>query len=281
MWEQGGKTAINQTDLTLKLTILLYLLNNSNYWYVKIPVTIVCLLALLFSRYLYTKPLWLGLALVMTVGNIPHYFEIDNHKFLFIYWCLAIFICLYSDNFEYYLRQNAKWLIGLVFFFACLWKSMSNDYLDGSFFVYSLLTDDRFIQFLLALNVIPKEVVEFNQSSLRYLVNDSPPPHQANLQFTYGIKQLAYFFTYWGLLLEGLIAVAFLLPLKTLFGRYRDYTLALFLVSTYLIAPVWGFGCILSIMGLSQSTEKKFKVFYICLFFLMQVYRIPIFQLLQ
>ena len=55
------------------------------------------------------------------------------------------------------------------------------------------------------------------------------------------------------LALEGVIAVAFLAPLRGSWRQLRDLTLLMFVVLTYAIVPVAGFGLLLVVMSLAQS----------------------------
>ena len=49
----------------------------------------------------------------------------------------------------------------------------------------------------------------------------------------------------------------FLLPTQTLRAKLRHVSLILFAATTYLIAPVPGFGCLLMIMGMSHCSDAQ------------------------
>jgi hypothetical protein len=267
---------INIKQLVLTITLLFFLMNSSKDVYIQLPVSIICLAALIFPDFKLLKITWLCLILIFSIGNTFHYFELDNHKFLYIYWCIAIFACLFSDNFENDLKINAKLLIGFVFAFASLWKIISGDYLNNSFFVFTSITDGRIAGFFGLLHLLSKETIMQNRNAVNYLVNESQPPYQIGLLYTSGIYRIAQFLTYFGLLIEIIISVLFLLPDKISVTKYRDYALIVFLFFTYLVAPVWEFGSILSIIGLAQTDSKKKSAIYVLLFLIMQIYRIHI-----
>jgi hypothetical protein len=88
---------------------------------------------------------WLAVAAVRAVGQLPTgWHVIDNHQYLLTYWCLALGVALLLRDPRSVLRVNARLLIGLAFAFATLWKLISPDFTDGSFFTYTLLVDARF-----------------------------------------------------------------------------------------------------------------------------------------
>ena len=51
---------------------------------------------------------------------------------------------------------------------------------------------------------------------------------------------------------RGAVALAFLSPGSRWLGRHRDHLLITFTVTTYLAAPVLGFGWMLLVLGLAQ-----------------------------
>jgi hypothetical protein len=58
----------------------------------------------------------------------------DNHIYLLAYWCLVLFLVLNvpAPARQRALALNARWLIGLAFLFAILWKAvLSPDFVDG------------------------------------------------------------------------------------------------------------------------------------------------------
>ena len=81
--------------------------------------------------------------------------------------------------------------------------------------------------------------------------------------------------TWWTVLLEGAVAVAFLWLLERGVSRWRDALLLLFCVTTYAIAPVEGFGWLLISMGVAQgeSKQRKMRWAYLTAFALILIYR--------
>lgn len=258
----------------LTVTLLFFTLNSSNYFYVKWLVTIIALTAIVFPKLKARKEIWIGLILTYIVGNVTHYLEIDNHKFLYIYWSVAILLCLFSEDFEKNISINARLLIGLAFFFAVISKIISSDYLDGSFFMWTSLMDTRVTKFLTWIHLMPRDLIIHNNGVYAQLVDKPILPAQAHLKSLPGLYFLSLIFTYAALIVELIIATLFLLPEKHRLSRWRDYPLLLFIASVYLVVPVWEFGSILSIIGSAQANTKRKSAVYLILFLLMQVYRL-------
>jgi len=271
---------LDKTKTVFTATLLLFTLSNSYDIYIKGLMIVVCMAALLIPKLQTVKATWLLIFLIFAVGNIRHYLEIDNHKFLYIYWSLAVFLCLFTDNVEGYLKINAKLMIGLSFSIAFIWKLFSEDYLNGSFFLWTCLTDGRLTKFLSFFHIISKDVIEQNKNAIHYLVYAAPTPYYKQLIQPHGVNFIAKFFTYGGIIMEAIVAALFLLPQKLSITRYRDYPLFLFIIIVYIIAPVWEFGSILSILGMAQTDSKRNVIYYMMLFLLMQLYRIILFHFL-
>ena len=92
-----------------------------------------------------------------------------------------------------------------------------------------------------------------------------------------GLRRLAFVTTWWTLIAEGAIAVAFLWP-KGILGRARHTILLLFCWTTYAVGTVAGFGWILMAMAIAQCEEErpKTRILYLATFLLILLYhRLP------
>jgi hypothetical protein len=74
-------------------------------------------------------------------------------------------------------------------------------------------------------------------------------------------------------LLEGVVALAFLAPPALGIGRLRDAALLVFCAGTYALAPVAGFGWLLLAMGAAQSQSARWRLLYLAVFALVIFYR--------
>jgi hypothetical protein len=87
--------------------------------------------------------------------------------------------------------------------------------------------------------------------------------------------------TWWTLAIEGAVALAFLSRGTSLLGRHRDHLLITFTVSTYLAAPVLGFGWLLLVLGLAQlrTTASHLRILYVAAFVVVRLGSTPLIQL--
>jgi hypothetical protein len=264
-------------DLHAIMTLLLLLLYPSDFWYVRIPVTVLCVSAFVFRPLRLDPKFWFVVAMTVMAGNYQNWFLVDNHKYLLGYWCLSLFCCLQTDDPGKALAVIARWLIGLSFLFAVFWKVASGDYLDGTFFHYSLLLDDRFRAIAESLGGMTPEMTEANRAAYRALVNFDSRVEAVPLLYPKGVTYLAGLFTWWTLFIEVLVAAAFLWPAGKFISKWRDYILLAFILSTYSVAPVLGFGWTLIIMGLAQCEArlKHIPRLYMLAFIVLQTYNLP------
>jgi hypothetical protein len=271
----------NKRHVIITATLLLFIITGSDYDYIKAPIIILCSIPLLFPEFQLSKPVWLGVLLILILAHIPYFFEIDNFRFIFMYWCLAILASTFSDDFDCSLKLNARLMIGVIFGLAAINKLFSGDYLSGAFFQFSALTDNRFTRFLEAVRLLPHSEARYNWDTFMYMINDAEMPFQTNLKSTGSLNAAAQIFTCLVLTVESGIAVLFLLPKKIRITTYRDYLLYAFIGVTYSIANVVGFGSIVCILGLAQCDTKRKSFVYIFLLLLMHIYRLGIYKFIN
>lgn len=266
-----------RVDTCAIMTLLLLLLYPSDSWYVRVPTAVLCVAAFIFSSLRNNAVFWFIVASMIMAGNYQTWFLIDNHKYLLGYWCFALFGALKASDARRNLASSARWLIALSFLFAFVWKLISSDYLDGSFFHYTLLIDERFVIVSTSLGGITGEMYELNHAAYNALTNYDSRLAAVPMTYPPGISRLAVIFTWWTLLIEMLIAAVFLWPEGGLLARWRDYLLILFILSTYALAPVLGFGWTLIIMGLAQCSDRSRLLphLYLFAFIILQAYSFP------
>jgi hypothetical protein len=171
-----------------------------------------------------------------------------------MYWCLAFGLSLLATDRPQTLARSARIITGLVFLLALVWKLTSQDFVEGGFFEFTLLTDDRFRTVAegiggLSVGAIDANVADIaNWWSPNYLASSVP------LESAPGIEPLAQAMTAWTLLIEGVIALTFLLPRGRRIGRLGELALLAFIATTYGLAPVVGFGWVLLLLGLAQTS---------------------------
>ncbi len=273
----GKIAALRGFDLYATLTLFLLLLYSDDSPWIRIPITVLCILAFIFVPLRRSAKFWFVVALLVLVSNYQNWYQADNHKYLHGYWCVALFCALHTRDPERSAGIAARWLIGLTFLWAVFWKLSSDDYLNGSFFHFSLLIDERFHRVAQGLGGLTERMNELNHAAYRALVNYDSHLSAVGLASGPAIAGVAALMTWWTLILEALIAVAFLWPEEKFISKWRDYFLLLFILTTYLVAPVVGFGWVLAIMGLAQTSNRSalLTLLYIVTFVSLQVYRLP------
>jgi hypothetical protein len=199
----------------------------------------------------------------------------DNHIYLLAYWCLAIGLALGTAAPERTLAASSRWLLAAAFTLAVVWKGiLSPDYLDGRFFRVTLLTDDRFAGAAMLLGGVSAEQIRDARAFLQPLPEGAELADPAWFGEPPRLLALARIVTWVGLALEALVAALWLVPLTPPAVTARHGALLLFLVTTYALAPVAGFGWLLATMGLAacRRDDRAPQPGYVIAFFLILLY---------
>jgi hypothetical protein len=261
-------------DPVLTLTAIVLLLRPLDVWWVAAFVLAAACLSLL-SRTVRRAPVtWMLVALLVGARIVVVWPLSDNHIYLLAYWCLAIGLALSSAAPAATLSASSRWLLGGAFAMAVLWKGvLSPDYVDGRFFRVTLLTDQRFADASLVFGGLSREQMAQNRAFLDPLPEGAelltPPPFVEPPR----LRAFAAVTTWGGLILEGLIALTCLVPLRRL-DTARHVVLLAFCATTYALAPVAGFGWLIAIMGLSQCRPRQrvLSGAYVAVFVLVLMY---------
>ncbi|MDQ3802392.1 MAG: hypothetical protein M3416_00830 [Acidobacteriota bacterium] len=258
------------------LTLPLLLLYVEDHWYVKIPVVVLSLAGLLFSPLRKGPYFWFAIVCFTAAGLYYGWADADNHKYLITYWCLAFFFARLTPS-EGALQTSARWLIGLAFLFAVVWKFLTPDFINGDFFQYTFLFDERFSGKLKLFGALAPDAVDYNLLAKGALTAYDSRLYEVDLLTNPRWGPWVTGLVWWTLVVEGLIALCFLLPKRSRLAPLGDVCLILFLLSTYLVAPVIGFGSIIATMGIIQCDASRWKtrLSYIVVLLLMQLYRLP------
>jgi hypothetical protein len=199
----------------------------------------------------------------------------DNHIYLLAYWCLAVALAMRNPNPGIALARQSRWLLGLAFALAVLWKAvLSPDFLDGRFFRVTLLTDPRFGEAAMLVGGLTQDQLDQNRQALRALPDGAELLDAPQVVEPARLRALAVVST-WGILaLEASVAFAMFMPGSRATMILRHGALLVFCLVTYAFAPVAGFGWLLLVMGLAQCTENDrwLGYAYVTTFFLVLFY---------
>jgi hypothetical protein len=242
-------------EIPLRLTAIALLLRPMGPWFVRPAVLASAAFVLISPRALRTPAVWAAVAALVAVRIADDWPLADNHIYLLAYWALAIALSLRAVDVSATLSTTSRWLLGLAFAFAVLWKVLSPDFLDGRFFRVTLLTDPRFAEAAMLIGGLSEADLEANRSAL------APLPDGAALVDPPGViepprlRALATLSTWGIVLLEACVAVVMLGPERRIAAWLRHTLLVTFCLVTYAFAPVAGFGWLLLVMGAAQTAE--------------------------
>jgi hypothetical protein len=261
--------------LALRLTLLDLLLRPIGKGFARPATLLLAGAGLALPALLGSHLFWLTLGVAAATRVVTAWPLGDNHAYLLAYWCLAITLgCAVRDR-DATLAASGRWLLGLVFGFAVLWKGISPDYLDGRFFRVTLVVDPRFENFThLVAGLDPGELAAQRRFLVQHVDDalgtvETGPPEPARL------RAVALAATWATFAAEVALALAFLWPLGRGLSRWRDPLLLVFSAGTYAVAPVEGFGWLLLALGLAQCDRARpwLRAAETAVFALLVVYR--------
>jgi hypothetical protein len=207
------------------------------------------------------SPVLWGTAAVLVAVRIASDWPLaDNHIYLLGYWCLAIALALGAKEPVATLADSGRWLLGLAFVLAVLWKGiLATDFLDGRFFRVTLMTDPRFHEASMLIAGLTPSQLESNAHALAAVPEGAEPIEPPSLIEPARLRALATVSTWGILVLESVVAMAMLAPLPAAAWAttLRHGSVLAFCVVTYAVAPVAGFGWLLLVMGLAMSAGRK------------------------
>ena len=262
---------MDPAELAARLTLLTLLFTHIGSWHVRPLVLLLAGYGLLAPGALRSSLLWLALAVLSGWRALEDWPLADNHAYLLAYWCLALSIAFATSEPSRILSHQARWLIGLVFLLAVLQKGSTANFVDGTFFSTLYLMDPRFEDLTVLLTSLSyadldaaRQLMEadfrvLTYSSLPFAIPDS-------------LRAVSWFSTWWSLLEQAAVAIAFLAPAGSwLYGK-RDFFLVLFCLTAYAVAPVPSFGWLLIAMAVSQCGPGRWRTLYLFSFGMLALY---------
>jgi len=265
-------------EVAASMTVVLLFFYTEGNWYVRIPIVVIAVFGILHRPLLADNNFWFALAVFSAGALYQNWYRVDNHKWLICYWCIALSAASADADRTATLRRNARWLIALAFLFATAWKLMSKDFLDGTFFYYTLLTEGRFDTITKLVAGAPGSAFTAAGNALHAIRHVSGTSTASEALYSSNrLLLFARMMTWWTLFIEAAIGISFALPRRFVIARIRDAFLLVFLFTTYTSATVVGFGWVLAIMGFAQSEEEARgrRLLYVAAFVLIFIYTGP------
>lgn len=282
--QEATSSDVKVFSLLTVLSLIVLLLHPPGIWYTQTPLVAFIVCGFIRRELLSNSVYWLGICGLLAADLMIAWFYVDNHKFVELYWCSAILAATFatsaSDRMAV-LQWNARLLLAAVMLFAVLWKAISYSYMSGEFFEYVLITDERFQHLTHWFAGLDYATLYSNREALDHIKSahlDHVSLNSVQLNSSEQVATLSWGMTWWTIIIESIIGLLFLvcfyLP-NRFWTATADYTLLAFAVSTYLFAPVVGFGWLLMIMGFTQSTSAFRRRLFCIAFVLVLVYSMP------
>lgn len=267
-------------DIIPLLVLFILLFHGYNIWFAQMATMFLAMTALLYRELLRDPRYWFVFICITSLSILTHWHPIDNHKFLLCYITIMLF-CAFSAAPENQLKiiaGNARFLIILLMGMSVFWKLYSIDpYLDGAFFEYTFIADKRFEPFLAFFGIDShqlagnhKAIGDLQQAYLGQDI-DTIQVYSPSL-----LKNLAWLTGWWVVIIE-LVIVALFLFRTPLMDKLGHWTMFLFIITTYLPAPVYGFGWTLSVLGyaVSQTYWQSYGRWYLLCILVLMIYQFP------
>ena len=246
-------------DLALKISLVLFLFSEwvgGEDWQYKTPIIAQSGLALVLPGLHKHKIIWVLLALIFIIKTIDNWWVQDNHLFVNTYWAVTVAFALSFKEVPKVLAENARIMLGLVFLFATIWKFLSPDFISSAYFHYTFLTDVRFMEETKIVAGLSRADIVSNISAMSKIASESEAVSNT-LQSNASIAMAAKFVTWHTIMIESLLAILFLIPLRFKLSRYRNYLLILFALTTYLAMPIHSFAWLLIAVCISQTRKHE------------------------
>ena len=267
-------------DLISVLTLFMALIFPFPHWLFYITGDLALLLFLVYPRAIRSALFWFVLSLAATFVVILDWHAVDNHKYLFLYWLWIVCFChllAEAQRQRHILLSNARFFLCFVFLASAAQKFASPTYRSGEMFEYYLYADSRFTAFAKLIGIDPSvpDAVQKRIALLRSPYS-KPVDNEMELPGTARARTAALVLTWWDGLVQLTIGLLLLFRLRAT-DQAAHILLLLFIFTTYLPAPVFGFGWILAIMGLVLAKQNfpRIAAVYMLAFVAIIFYQLP------
>lgn len=262
------------------LTLFMLVFFGPNEWFALPIYQIALLFSLLTSKILRSPVLWGILSLTTFTALFDFWETVDNHMWLMLYWLLVVFFAtlsnrMYKTEILDFLKHNAIFILIFTMGVSVLQKILGGVFLDGSFFEFTILTDERF--FLVAHYLGGISTFDFF-NNVDVLSNASDPYSPITIKTSNAVRTVSLIFTYSIVLLEAFIAFLFIFKNRKA-HLWAHILNGLFVITVYFIAPVYAFAFLITVLGIASldkdKVSSKLMLMYFVLMILIFLYKIP------
>jgi len=267
-------------DVVSVLTLFLTLIFGFDNAVFKIVVQVSLLVVLIQPAILRNPWLWVTIAASGTCALLEDWSVADNHKYLLVYWLWVLTIAQsFTDpaSRDRVLTSNARFFLVFIFLAAVLQKLSSPTYMSGAMFELRVLLDERFRAFahLMGVDGGLQDRAGMMMTTLKspLLVVDD---NRLNLGSSDLVRKLAVAITWYDLVVQILIGTLFAIR-RRITDILGHFLLLFFIFTTYIPAPVFGFGWTLAILGFTDSKIKypRISVAYLVACLAILAYQTP------
>jgi hypothetical protein len=273
-------TEIRAADSVPSLTLFLAVVFGFKSWPFQLAADLALLLVLLWPSAARTPALWSTLALTAMIVLVQERDLADNHKYLLCYWLWVMAIAHVPSDAELrdrIIRFNARFFLIFIFLGAVAQKFLSATYMSGAMFELELLLDNRFQAFAHLVGIDQSLGAE---SARRMLLLQNPyaqvVDNQIKLLSDDHVHLVARLITLYDFYVQIAIGVLLLFCRKPT-DMFAHLLLLFFIFTTYLPAPVFGFGLTLAILGfaLAKDRSQLMSAGYLLSFVAVVLYQVP------
>jgi hypothetical protein len=262
------------------LTLVSAIIFGFDHWLFRIVAGTCFLMFALRPSSLRRPQFWFALALAGTITIILTWEQVDNHKYLLVYWTWVLFVVHLFREPEQQKRVvlfNARFFLCLAFLAASGQKLSSPSYRSGEMFEHYLYVDPRFAAFGKLIGIDPARG-EAATRQMHFLRSPFADVDNNDIQIVGSDRAriAAVVMTWWDLGLQLSIGALLLFRWRRT-DEIGHVLLLFFIFTTYIPAPVFGFGWILAIMGFTLAKDKfpRIAAAYILCFFAILIYQLP------
>jgi hypothetical protein len=239
-------------------------------WYFSILSAFLVSIAYIFPKSINFEQFWLAICILCGASIIQGWYIVGNHMFIQFYWSLSLFIACLSNIRMESLAVSARYILGGLFFFASTWKFMSDDFNSGATMQYLLTTTLPLGEFAVAFSDMTHKQLASNMDLVESLLSGQGQTH-VTLSTPDSVRSLANFLTLGTHIIEGSLALIFLLPLSIRWAWLREAGLLFFILTTYALIPVAPFATQLACLGYALTRSRQFQAIFISAFLIYQI----------
>lgn len=269
---------IDEVTLIGQLTLVLLILFGPSDWYAETVYRGALVLGVVFPFLVKKWQLWIPLTLITATAHFVDWLPVDNHKWLMLYWLLAFSIGTIVHRFDMQalrdlLRTTAWFMLIFLMFFSVVQKVIGGDYLNGAFFEYTIISEDRFYPIAHFLGGMSNEDFFGNDEQFWPKDGGGNLLPEFKLNTSERITIIALGMSYLLILIELLIP-AYLLFRDSLSQNIAHILNGVFVVGVYLVAPVYSFAFFICLLGIASQQKRSppFIFMYVLLMMLIFLY---------